>query len=277
MLTDSIPALKRKLVKLRSRGTRIVLIGSTLYRMAYTPLRRAGFNVINTESIDCPSTGRQREFGRKLGQILDADLRAAIHWLEEAVRFWGPGKENQKERELYVAEHFLRGLGVDFEVSELIQPDDDPPDVSFRGALFEVKEVQEPGRKRHDEYKRRLAKARQAERFADLIEHFSPEDISIGAVCARLMEETRELMVSKYPAGIRSRLDLLFYVNFGMNKAWSITAGALPDLQAMQSEGWRSVSFFHDSSLCCVLVANSEAPKFLHARKGELIWGSTAE
>jgi hypothetical protein len=91
------------------------------------------------------------------------------------------------------------------------------------------------------------------------------------------MEETRKLVVSKYPAGIRSRLDLLFYVNFRMNKAWSITAGALPDLQAMQSEGWRSVSFFHDSSPCCVLVANSEAPKFLHARKGELIWGSTAE
>jgi hypothetical protein len=277
ILAASLGALTNKLRKLSSRDTRIVLISSTVYRVCYTPLRASGLNVVNTELIDFPSTGHQREFAQKLGQLLDENLRGAIRALEASVQFWAPGKENQKVRERYVAEHFLRGMGSTFAASELALPDDDPPDVHFRNAAFEVKEVQDRGRKRHDEYKRRLVKARLAERFGDLIEPFCPEDMPIAAVCARLLEETQKLADNKYPADVRSRLDLLFYVNFGMDKSWSIEDGLRPDLQRMQSEGWRSVSFLHGASTCCVLVANAGAPEFLRARLGQLIHGSDAK
>jgi hypothetical protein len=277
MLSGSLTILKKTLRKLSSEETRIVLISSAVFRVCYAPLRASGLNVINTELMDFPSTGHQREFGRKLGQLLDENLRGAILALEESVRFWAPGKENQKVRERYVAEHFLRGIGATFATSELILPEDDPPDVSFRDASFEVKDVQDRSRKRHNEYKLKLAKARQAERFGDLMEPFSPEDMPIAAVCVRLMEETQKLAGSKYPADVRSRLDLLFYLNFGMEKTWGIEDGSRPDLRRMQLEGWRSVSFLHGASTCCVLVASPAAPDFLRARQGLLIRGAVSE
>lgn len=277
VLTGSLTALTTKLRKLSSTDTRIVLISSAVYRVCCAPLQAAGLNVVNSEMIDFPSTGRQREFGRKLGQLLDENLRSAVRALEESVRFWAPGKENQKVREQYVVKHFLRGLGVDFTDSELIQRDDDPPDVSFHDAAFEVKEVQDRGRRRHDEYRRKLGQARQAERFGDLMEHFSPEDIPIAKVCERLMEETGRLVRTKYPANDRRRYDLLFYVIFGMEKAWGIEDGPRPNLQRMQSEGWRSVSFLHGMSTCCVLVADPGAPEFLRAQLGRLIRGTLTE
>jgi hypothetical protein len=203
----------------------------------------------------------------------DEHLRDAILALEESVRFWAPGKDNQKRRELYVAKHFLHGLGVDFAASELHQPDMDPPDVRFRDAAFEIKEVQDPGRRRHDEYKRKLERARQAKCLADLMEHYSPEDMPIGVVFQRLMEETGKLATRKYPAPVRRTLDLLFYVNFGMEKAWGIEDGPRPDLQPLRFEGWRSVSFLHGTSTCCVLVAREDAAPYLCSREGRIIRG----
>ncbi len=276
LLTASLAALTTRLRRLRSKTTRVVLISNSVYRACYAPLRAAGVNVANTESIDFPSTGHQHDFGRKLGQLLDDNLRCTVQALEKSVRFWGPGKTNQKVRERFVAERFLRGLGVAFADAELLQPDDDPPDVCFGNAAFEVKEVQDRGRKRHDEYRQRLERARQAERLGDLTEHFSPEDMPIAKVYARLMEETQKL-AAKYFANVRSTLDLLFYVNFGMEKAWGIEDGPRPDLQPLLSEGWRSVSFLHGTSTCCVLMARDGAPEYLRTHEGKLIHGTAVE
>ena len=278
LLTESMPALMKKLRRVCSPETRIVLISSAVYRVCCVPLRSARFNVINTETIDFPSTGRQLYFARKLGRLLDERLREAISDLEASVRFWSPGKENQKIRERYVTEHFLRAIGIEFEPSDLLQPEDDPPDVAFRGAAFELKEVQDRGRSRHTEYKRQLDKALHAERLGDLLETFQSESIPIGAVCQRLMQETQALTARKYASvALRRRLDLLFYVNFSVDRAWSIEDGVWPDIGPLKSEEWRSVSFFHDSGACGVLVARDDAPAFLRAKVGRIIRAVAAE
>ena len=44
-------------------------------------------------------------------------------------------------------------------------------------------------------------------------------------------------------AAVRRGLDLLFYVNLGMQTAWGIEDGARPGVQALVAQGWRSVSY----------------------------------
>lgn len=268
LLRDSLDQLEMNLRALVRDETRIVLISGRMYDVCYARLKGSGLNVINEEMIDFPSSGRQKR--RKLGQLLDDDLRDAIRALEESVRFWGPGRENQKKREAYVAAHFLRTLGVKFAASELIQPDEDPPDVVFREAAFEIKEVQERGRRRGDEYKRRLARARQVEHYRDLLEHFTPTDVSIGKVLDRLIAEAQDLAARKYPSvATRRRLDLLFYVN--LSRVWGIQDGPRPDVEPLR--GWRSVSFLRGAATCCVICARPDAPEFLRARQGALVVG----
>ena len=230
-MTDSLATLVEKLRGLVGGETRIVLISSTVHAVCFTPLTAAGFNVINTEMIDFPCSGRQSHFKRKLRRLLDDPLQSTIRGLEASVRFFGAGKDQQKKRDRWVVEHFLRGLGVPVGAGEISQPVDDPPDATFRDAAFEVKEVQDRGRRRGDEYRRQLEKARKAESSEELLEHFSPEDIDIADVYRRIMEETQFLAENKYRApAVRRDLDLLFYVNLGMKTAWGIEDGARPSI-----------------------------------------------
>lgn len=271
LLSRSLPTLIKEIGKVNSDNLKIVLISNAVYDVCCAPLRTAGFNAVNNEVIDFPSSGRQAEFRRKIGQLLDENLRNTVRDLEESVRWWSPGTKNQKARERYVVERFLQGLGIEFKTAELTQPESDPPDVVFRAAAFEIKEVQNPGRKRHDEYRRRLARARAAERFGDLIEPFSSEDVPIAAVIERLMAESKKLAVGKYPAELRRSLDLLFYVNFGIDRWGGILDGPRPSLQTLREDGWRSVSFLHGASTCCVLTARENAPEYLRLHEGNLI------
>lgn len=164
-----------------------------------------------------------------------------------------------------------------FVPSELILPDDDPPDVSFRDASFEVKEVQDRGRKRHDEYKRKLAKARRAERVGDLMEAFSPENMPIAAVCERLMEETQKLACGKYPANMRRAIDLLFYINFGIERHGPSWTGCRLILNLYNL---RAGAPYHSSTalpLAAYWSPAPEAPEFLRAPQGQLIRGAVSE
>ncbi|MGH9792732.1 MAG: secondary thiamine-phosphate synthase enzyme YjbQ [Candidatus Acidiferrales bacterium] len=70
VLTDERSALKQRLKDLVNRDTPIVLIGSAVYAVCFEQLKPE-FNIINTEMIDFPSSGRQAEFKRKLGRLLD--------------------------------------------------------------------------------------------------------------------------------------------------------------------------------------------------------------
>ncbi len=169
-------------------------------------------------------------------------------------------------------EHFLRGLGLAFDMTEIKRPPADPPDAEFRGAAFEVKEILEHGRKRGDEYKQHLKKARSASSYEDLMEQFAPESISVEEVSQRIMEVTKMLAQKKYSTeALRHDLDLLFYVNLGMKTAWGIDDGHRPSIESLIDEGWRSVSFLHGLSTSCVVWASESARPFLKAKQGQLV------
>jgi hypothetical protein len=66
LLSDSLATLTDNVRSLVGVETRVVLISSAVYEVCYAPLKAAGFNVINSEMIDFPSSGRQSYFQRKL-------------------------------------------------------------------------------------------------------------------------------------------------------------------------------------------------------------------
>ncbi len=80
-LSDSLPGLISRIEALVGDNTRVVLISKNVHSVCCGPLRDVGINVVNTEAIDFPSSGRQRHFHRKLRRALDVQLRATIRGL----------------------------------------------------------------------------------------------------------------------------------------------------------------------------------------------------
>ena len=188
----------------------------------------------------------------------DEFIQATVEAREEAVRFFSSA--SKPERELWVAKEFLENLDVDFSDDELIVPENDPPDVTFRNVLFEIKEILDPGRRRHAEFKDSLRKAKAATSIDELFEQHPPRDITYTEIYALVMEQASELAASKYPLAVREELDLLFYVN--LEDVYGYVASPLPASDAIRALGWRSVSFLA-GYISCVIVAQPNAPDCL--------------
>ena len=62
--------LLEKVKKLADSQTRIVLIKSNVFDVAATPLRNAGYNVLNTELVDYPGQFNQRAYREKLASLV---------------------------------------------------------------------------------------------------------------------------------------------------------------------------------------------------------------
>lgn len=61
--------LQRDLAEIQHDELKVVLISSLVYEICCGPLRQAGIDVVNTEMIDFPGFGRQREFQVKFARI----------------------------------------------------------------------------------------------------------------------------------------------------------------------------------------------------------------
>lgn len=180
-----------------------------------------------------------------------------IEGLKASVAFYSP--QNKTERELWVANAFLRNLGMLIPPNKLIASDMDPPDVVFEDAKFEIKEILDVGRCRHAEYKQELKEVRSSDSTAKAFRSFRPKDIHISQVY-ELCRTEAEKLVSKYSVGTRRDLDLLFYVN--LRHVVDIIAEPFPSVLAIAGYGWRSISFVKGRRSCC-FFADHSAPFFL--------------
>lgn len=179
--------------------------------------------------------------------------------------------ERQKERELRVCRGFLGALGIDFSEDELEVVADDPPDVVFRAACFEVKEVMDTDRRRGDEYREALERAEQATRLGELFEDCDPADADLEEVTGAVREIAQRL-ASRYEASFRRKLDLLVYFNRevllrGIDECGEV--GPIPETTAITSLGFRSVSVF-GNSFAWVMSASGRAPAFLSQAIGQV-------
>lgn len=181
--------------------------------------------------------------------------------LQEMLRFFS--EANKRGREVCVVREFLRTRGVQFDESELKPVDDEAPDVIFRDARFEVKELLDPGRKRTDEIKKLLECAEKESTKQEVaefhpIKRVEPVDIykAVEAKCLELTE--------KYEPAFRRTLDLLLY--YDLHDYFRRTED-LPDTSALSRHGFRSVSIIRHG-VAWVLWAESDAPEFLLENKG---------
>ena len=193
-----------------------------------------------------------------MSDMPDDYIQTVVKAREESVRFFSSAAKS--ERELWVAKEFLENLGVKFLDSELAVPVSDPPDVAFRGALFEIKEIMNQGRRRHAEFKDSLKRARAATSIDELFEQYTPRDITYTEVYALVLERASKLATSKYPLAVRQGLDLLFYVN--LEDVHGFVGSPLPAQETIRAMGWRSVSFLM-GCISCVIVAQPNAPDLL--------------
>lgn len=174
--------------------------------------------------------------------------------------------KNKPERERWVCQEFILNLGLAFDEAEVITPDDEPPDVVFRDGRFEIKELLDPGRRRHTEYKASLQKALKTTDPQDLLEQFTPLDITPEQIGSRILKEL-EALQDHYAPAARRNLDILFYVNLQQH---FLKAGPMPSASEFARYGWRSVSAIKGWG-ALVMFAASDAPTFLVSNVGALI------
>lgn len=92
----------------------------------------------------------------------EGDQDAYLDGVKEDYEFMVKNKHKQ-EREQWVVETWLRAKGIAFLAEDLSFPEQDPPDMFFKGHGIEIVEVMEPGRKRDDEYKEDLQLAEKSQ------------------------------------------------------------------------------------------------------------------
>ena len=167
-------------------------------------------------------------------------------------------------REWNVAVEFLTNLHFGADESEVFALESDPPDVIFRDASFEVKEILDSGRRRHDEVKaaRRRATAKEGRLPAEM---YTAEDLTPTDAGILVLAELNRLDEKRYLLGQRETIDLLFYIN--KLKHW-FEDGPMPGPELFESFGWRSVSAVVDTQQSLVFHSRFDAPAFLVENMG---------
>jgi len=69
-IAQSLPRLIERVDELADTGTKIILIKSNVFEVAASPLRDAGYTVLNTELLDYPGHFNQRAYREKLSSLV---------------------------------------------------------------------------------------------------------------------------------------------------------------------------------------------------------------
>lgn len=183
-----------------------------------------------------------------------------IHAVKESIEFFH--NTNKLEREKWVVARLLENLIPDFSEDSLHEAEE-PADVQFEDASFQVKEVLEHDRRRGDEYKKALEKAKTAEEYGDLLEDYSPYKVSFKEIVNQCYEYSKEL-TKKYGPKERENLDFICYFNY-------LDSNEVPPVEVSFIEKhYRSFSVISNRYRSVIYTAE-EAPEFLKQHKGIVI------
>jgi hypothetical protein len=183
---------------------------------------------------------------------------------QETIYFFSSGRKPERERSACAA--FLRCLGINFRSEEIISSQKDPPDVVFRSARFEVLEVLDQGRKRHDEWQAKRERRKQAKKLANLLRPYRPPNPMSYAEVLNLITQALAKKAARYGQSTCAGLDALVYVNILSNVL--DTQSPIPSTDELSHQGWCSVSmimplFSH------VFFTRESAPTFLQRFAGQ--------
>jgi len=192
-------------------------------------------------------------------------IKERVDAIKEAIHFIS--NNCKSDREVWVVRHFLSQLCIDFSNEEIHASSDEPVDVVYCDAKFQVKEIYDKGRKRGDEYKESLRKAKTAISASDLLEPYSPQNMTCDDVASIVAKQASEWQQKYGPSECMST-DLLFYFNL---QDIHVVGNVLTDVDAYSSKmaAWRSVSVLL-GDCAFVLHVSKKAPGFLKTAKGKV-------
>lgn len=174
------------------------------------------------------------------------------------------------ERECWVCQRLLQTLKVPYRQDEFAAPPQQPPDVLFREASFEVFVVLDEGRRLNEEWREELQRRRLAQSLRQLIRREQkPRRINCAELQRRLAPTLRKKAHNYSERGIDpGELDLLAFVSL-KREVPDFNTPFPPPTEYLR-QGWRSLSLV-GPNFARVLFANRDAPEFLRSNLGRLV------
>jgi Putative endonuclease, protein of unknown function (DUF1780) len=175
-----------------------------------------------------------------------------------------------RERERMVVRAFLRCVGEAFEDGEIVASREEPVDVKFRSADFQI--MESVGNKRRGfDWRRRQERYRGAQHVADVLDPYVPSQPISFDRAAHLVANRLSAKAAHYGAAVCATLDALVYIDLHNQHLWPLEpADSEQALTMLQNQCWRSVSMLF-VPYGVVLLAAPIAPEVIRARVGQTL------
>lgn len=176
---------------------------------------------------------------------------------------------NKPERERMIVRAFLRCLGVSFSDDEIRASTEEPVDVGFRSAQFQIMEIV-GDKRRGDEWRKRQERYDRAKSISDVTDpRASSEPISFSELSRHVMDALAK-KAAHYGGIACAGLDALVYVDLAGRHLFPPDPVLEPEvITELNRQRWRSVSVL-SVPYAAVLAAAPAAPDFLRNEVGLL-------
>jgi putative endonuclease (uncharacterized protein DUF1780) len=166
----------------------------------------------------------------------------------------------KQERERAVCRAFLRSIGLRFANREIVASCDEPADVCFRDARFQIRDHL-AGRRRGEEWKQRQTRWTKARWIRDTRERVTWPTPMRRVELVDAVTDALKSKSEKYGMGGCSKTDALVYADITGSR-FLIPRSIARDVSRLEQQGWRSVSVLFPP-YGVVLLARDSAPAFL--------------
>lgn len=205
----------------------------------------------------------------RLSPMDDSDyLRLLTHQAEQANAFLSNARKWERER--WACQRLLQALNVSHRLDEFSPARQEPPDVLFREANFEVFMVLDEGRRLNDDWRAEVERRRSAFSLSQLVRREArPRRIPNSELQARLAPTLRKKAHNYMERGLDlGEMDLLAYVS--LKRAVPDFNSPFPPPTEYLRQGWRSLSLV-GPTFARVLFAHPDAPDFLRNNLGRSV------
>jgi hypothetical protein len=199
----------------------------------------------------------------------DSDyLRLLTSQAEQANAFLSNARKWERER--WVCERLLQGLNITYRDDEFTPAGQEPPDVLFREASFEVFFVLDEGRRLNDEWREELQRRRSAFSLSQLVRREArPKRIRASELLQRLAPTLRKKAHNYRERGLDlGELDIIAFASL-KRETLDLNSHFPPPTEFLR-QGWRSLSLV-GPTFARVLFAHPDAPDFLRNNLGRSI------
>lgn len=199
----------------------------------------------------------------------DSDyLRLLTIQAEQANAFLSNARKWERER--WVCQRLLQGLNIPYHTEDFTQASQEPPDVLFGDARFEVFFVLDEGRRLNDEWRAELQRRRSAYSLSQLVRREArPKRIPANKLLQRLGPTLHKKANNYREREIDlGQLDIIAFSSL-KREVLDLNSHFPPPTEYLRM-GWRSLSLV-GPTFARVLFAQPDAPDFLRNNLGRSI------